>query len=365
VTAKAGVRTFDVALEPRYSVHIGSGALELARDRLRREPRAAVLTDRRVLALHGEKLVGSDSMRVLALEPGEAAKDLAHLGEVLEFLAKAGLDRDACLYTLGGGVIGDLGGFAAGVYMRGIAVVHCPTTLLAQVDASVGGKTAVNLSSGKNLAGVFHQPRAVYADVEVLRTLDAEEFASGLGEVAKCALISGEEFFARLEELAPALRAREAGALTEAVERCVRLKGTIVADDPRESGARRALNLGHTFAHAIERAAGYGAIAHGVAVAVGLSLAVECSAELGMLRDPGLRPRLRELLTSLGLPQGLAELRALHRKQLDSVEIMSAMDLDKKSRAGEVRLVLPRAIGELDLAVSPGREFLSRFVGEH
>ncbi|HVS17153.1 MAG TPA: 3-dehydroquinate synthase [Planctomycetota bacterium] len=349
------VRTLRVELSPSYPVHVGAGALALLGEAVARFAACALLTDTRVEALHGERLEGLGAAARLALEPGEDAKDLSGLRHVLDFLAGAGLGRDGLLVTFGGGVVSDLGGLAASLYMRGIAVVHAPTTLLAQVDAAIGGKTGVNLRAGKNLAGTFHQPQAVLCDTSLLATLDEADLRSGLGEVLKSALLAGEADLARLERAAPRLLARDADALAEVVAACVALKARTVAADEREGGPRRALNLGHTFAHAIERAAGYGRVPHGVAVAVGLALALRLSADLGVLRDAELPDRVTALLSGLGLPSSLDALRADYRTELAAIDLEAAMGLDKKGRAGRPRFVLLAAAGEpvLDAEVSP------------
>jgi len=287
----------------------------------------------------------------MAVPAGERSKSLATLERVLEFMAESDLDRGSCLVGLGGGVVGDLAGLAASLYMRGIAVVQAPTTLLAQVDASVGGKNGVDLAAGKNLAGTFHQPAAVIADVHVLSTLPEIEFRSGLGEVVKSALIEGETALAALERSSPKVLARDPDALEEVVARCVGLKAAIVARDPRESGERKVLNLGHTFAHAIERASGYGAVPHGAAVAAGISLALRASRESGLLEDPALPARIERLLQALGLPRDLAALRSMHPEVPDAGRIARAMRHDKKGVAGVPRFVLPRAAGRIEVGV--------------
>ena len=368
---RASLATVAVATKPPYPVHVGPGALAAARAWLAAERaagrRVCVIADARAHALHGERLgppgSGPESS-VFAFEPGEAAKELAGVSRVLEHMASSGLDRSSLAVTFGGGVAMDLGGLAASLYMRGIHVVHCPTTLLAQVDASVGGKTAVNLAAGKNLAGTFHQPQAVYADTDVLATLDGAELRSGLGEVAKCALIAGEELLALLEGFAGqgALDvARDGRALGELIVACVRLKAGIVARDPLEHGERRALNLGHTFAHAIERAAGFGAVPHGAAVAVGLVLSLELARELGRLEDRALLERTRVLLASLGLPRALVEL--FPQDPPTTSALVGAMARDKKARGGgALSFVLPRAAGRVDLDVEVEAERVARWL---
>jgi 3-dehydroquinate synthase len=338
-------RRIEVATRRPYPVEVGAGALQELASALPRP--AAVLTDANVERLHAARLGTAAHLPRLALEPGEDSKSLATLERVLEFLAAAGLDRRATLVAFGGGVVGDLGGLAAALYMRGIETVQCPTTLLAQVDSSVGGKTAVNLRAGKNLAGVFHQPRLVLADSTLLATLSDEELRSGLGEVVKSALLAGAEAFAELEREAERLLAREPEALAAVVARCVALKASVVARDEEERGERKSLNLGHTFAHALERAAGYGRIPHGVAVATGLALALEASRRAGQLAEHGLAERLARLLARLGLAGDLAELRARYGVRLEPAELRAAMRHDKKGGPARPAFVLVRGLGRV------------------
>jgi len=329
-----------------YEVVVGPGALaELPA--LLGAARCAVLSDRRVAELHGERLGPLAAGPLLAVEPGEASKSFAVLERVLDFLIAADLDRSSVVVAFGGGVVGDLGGLAASLFMRGIDVVQCPTTLLAQCDAAVGGKTAVNLAGGKNLAGTFHQPRVVLADTDPLATLDAAELRSGLGEVVKTALVGDPELLDLLEQEAERLLGRDADLLAEVVTRCVRVKGAVVAADEREGGERKQLNLGHTFGHAIERVAGFGTIPHGEAVATGLVLAARVAAADGVLADRDLPERLERVLAGLGLAPGLPELRARHGIPLDADELLAAMRHDKKGTAARPLLVLPTAPGRL------------------
>jgi 3-dehydroquinate synthase len=314
-----------------HCVTIGAGALDGVRS-LAEGRSAMVVTDPHVRRLHAGRL-GLDAP-VLEVERGEAAKRFATLERVLEGLAGAGLDRHSLVIALGGGSIGDLAGLAASLYMRGIAVVQCPTTLLAQVDASVGGKTAIDLAAGKNLAGTFHAPSAVFADTTTLATLDAAEFACGLGEVVKSALLEGEEFLAWLEARSAAVARRDADVVAELVVRSVRLKAGVVARDPRESGERKALNLGHTFAHAIEHVAGFGRVPHGVAVGVGLVLALRAGG------NGELASRTERLLAALGLATSLDALRRRYGAALEPSELVRSMQLDKKGLARTPRFVL-------------------------
>ena len=351
-----------VATEPAYEVHVGAGALEGAGEWVRRHERRALLVDARVEALHGARLAAFEIESSLALAPGEERKSMRELEGVLDFLAEARLDRGSLLVTFGGGVVSDLGGLAASLFKRGIDVLHLPTTLLAQVDASVGGKTAINLKAGKNLAGSFHQPVAVFCDTLTLATLDERELASGLGEVLKTAWIGGESALARLEALAPSLLRKDPEALAAVVRDCVATKARVVAEDPLERGPRRVLNLGHTFAHAIEGAAGFGAIPHGVAVAVGIGLAFELAARLKLLEDPACVERQRRLSAALKLPTRLAELERASGRALASTALLGALDQDKKGRVGLPEFVLPRRAGEFALGQRAPRELLAELL---
>lgn len=269
---------------------------------------------------------------------GETAKSAGELARLWDALAEAGLGRDGLVIALGGGVVGDLAGFAAASYLRGVGCLQVPTTLLAMVDSSVGGKTGINLVRGKNLVGAFAQPVAVLADTALLRTLPAREFSAGMAEVVKYALLGDAGL---LETLEAAGRLRwDHPALPDVIRRCVRMKADIVAGDERETareGGRALLNLGHTFGHAIEATAGYGAYLHGEAVAIGLRMAAELSRDLGRLAE-GEVGRVIAALTAQGLPVAL-------REPLPADELLAAMGRDKKNRAGRIRFVLLDRIG--------------------
>lgn len=349
----------EVATDPPYSVRVGAGCLAELPELAARWPRCLVVSDAHVFELHGARLDALAAPHLL-LPRGEAAKGLGEVEALLEGLAAAGLDRESLLVTLGGGALSDAAGLAAALYMRGIDVVHAPTTLLAQVDASVGGKTAVNLAAGKNLAGSFHQPAAVFADTSTLATLDDAEFRSGLGEVAKSALLEPGTLMQLLEQRTAGVLARDPEVLAEVVTACVRTKAAVVAADPHERGARRALNLGHTCAHGIEHVAGYGTVPHGVAVAAGIGVALACSAELGLLLDADLPRRWLALCGQLGLPADLDALRAETGLALAPAELLGAMRLDKKARGGELRMVLPLAVGRIELDVAAEASLLER-----
>ncbi|MDA3935752.1 MAG: 3-dehydroquinate synthase [Actinomycetota bacterium] len=327
-----------------YDVEIGAGTLSDLGSRVAavsNAQRIALVSDETVYGLYGSTATASlvaagYEVRSIVVPPGEKSKSWASAGNVLEQLVNAGLDRHDIVVALGGGVVGDLAGFCAATYMRGIEFVQVPTTLLAQVDSSVGGKTGVDLDSGKNLVGAFWQPLLVVADTEVLATLMAEDWVSGLAETAKMAVLEGEYRLAAIEGDAALLRSRSTSVINDAVAAAVRFKATIVARDERESGVRECLNLGHTLGHAIERVLGYGAVPHGVAVGEGMRFVARMAASL-----PGgsaeFAARQERLLDELGLP-ALSEV-------FDALDIHSALSSDKKSREGVVRWVLP---------VSPG-----------
>jgi 3-dehydroquinate synthase len=298
-----------------------------------------IVTNTTVAPLYAERLQASLAgrrVRILALPDGERHKTLAVLGQVFDGLVEARLNRDACLVALGGGVVGDMAGFAAACYQRGIDFVQVPTTLLAQVDSAVGGKTGVNHPGGKNLIGAFHQPRAVLADLGTLRTLPARELRAGLAEVIKYGLIDDAGFLAWIEANVGRLLELDLEALAHAVQRSCEIKARIVASDEREHGQRALLNLGHTFGHAIENAAGYGEWLHGEAVGVGMLLAADLSQRLGFLAAADV-VRVRSLLHRAGLPvvaPGIGAARALE-----------LMGMDKKVLQGRIRLVLLRELG--------------------
>ncbi|GGA85946.1 3-dehydroquinate synthase [Arenimonas soli] len=337
----------EVALgDRRYPIRIGRGLLDQpgALAALVTGRHALVLTDVNVAphylapvqaALRGKQV------QTCVLPPGEQEKTLARFAEVMAVLAGMGASRDTTVLALGGGVVGDLAGFAAACWMRGVRFVQLPTTLLAMVDSAVGGKTAVDLPQGKNLVGAFHQPSAVLADVATLDTLPDRELRAGLAEVVKYGALGDAGFFAWLEDQAEALLAREPAALAEAIARCCAHKAAIVARDETEQGERMLLNLGHTFGHAIETEQGYGGLLHGEAVAVGMVLAARLSAELGRAPWPD-AARLAALLERLGLPVALPP-------GLAPDALLDRMRLDKKAVSGALRLVLWRGIGQAEV----------------
>ena len=339
--------------ERAYDVRIGHGLLARAGAEiapLLARARVAVLTDETVAALHlpglreGLAAEGIEAVS-LALPAGEATKGWAQLARAVEWLLEARVERRDVVVALGGGVIGDLAGFAAAILRRGVRFVQVPTTLLAQVDSSVGGKTGINTAQGKNLVGAFHQPSLVLADVEVLDTLPRRDLLSGYGEVAKCGLLGDAAFFEWLEANGPALADGDAALREEAVRRSCEMKAAIVAADERESGDRMLLNLGHTFAHALEAATGYSdRLLHGEAVAVGCALAFDLSARLGLCaqEEPS---RVRAHLQAMGMRRDLAGL------DLPGPEgLMALMAQDKKALGGRLRFVLARGVGRAFVA---------------
>lgn len=327
-----------------YEVVIGPGLFEDVGKLVNLVSRArkiAVISDTTVgdffgLTVESKLIEAGYDVRPLTIEPGEGSKSWAIAGELLEALAEVGLDRHDLVVALGGGVVGDLAGFVAATYLRGIDFVQIPTTLLAQVDSSVGGKTGVDLRAGKNLAGAFKQPLLVIADTASLGLLPEREWASGLAEIAKSAAIDGEEFFGWLEAHAEQLKDRDETVVREAVSRSVQFKSRVVSADETEVGPRECLNYGHTFGHALEKVAGYGVYAHGLAVAEGMRFAVRLAVEAGAATREFVK-RQDDLLDRLGL-ETMAE-------GLEAAKLVDAMHSDKKARAGTVRFVLPSAPG--------------------
>ncbi len=340
-------RDLEVALGARSNpISIGSGLLGDGM-RLRRcihGRQALLVTDQNVALHHLPPVLAALAdirHRVLILPPGEQEKNLSRFAELMQALAELRASRDVTLIAMGGGVVGDLTGFAAACWMRGVRFVQLPTTLLAMVDSSVGGKTAVDLPEGKNLVGAFHQPAAVIADTDTLATLPERELRAGFAEVIKYGALGDAAFFAWLEEHAEALITRQAELLAEAIERCCRHKAAIVARDETEQGERALLNLGHTFGHAIEVEAGYGTVLHGEAVGIGMCCAARLSTAMGMAPAAHAH-RLEALLRCFGLPTAVPS-------TLDPQRLLAAMQLDKKAVSGRLRLVLWRGIGAAEL----------------
>lgn len=299
-----------------------------------------VISDARVLDAQPEYLsqAGFENNEILSLPPGEKTKSVDSLSQALSFLASQACNRDCALFAFGGGVIGDLTGYVAASYLRGIDFYQIPTTLLSMVDSSVGGKTGINLPEGKNLVGAFWQPKAVYIDTALLQTLPPREFAAGMAEVIKYGLLADRKLLTDLEKytgLSP-----NSPELPAVVRRCCEIKAEVVADDEKEtanSGGRALLNLGHTFAHAIENVAGYGEYLHGEAVAIGLVLATRLSVELGQLRTETIE-QVESVVSTYQLPTRV-------HSPLPTDKLMAAMLRDKKTRSGKLRFVTMKGLG--------------------
>lgn len=355
------IRTVPVALGDRsYDVRIGPGLIARAGEEiapLLSRPRVAILTDEWVAALHLPALTtalerAGITSSALALPAGEATKSWDHLGRAVEWLLAERIERRDIVIALGGGVIGDLAGFAAAILRRGVRFVQLPTTLLAQVDSSVGGKTGINSPQGKNLIGAFHQPSLVLADTDVLATLPDRDFRAGYGEVVKYGLLGDAGFFGWLESNGPRLR-QDQEALIHAVAHSVAMKADIVARDETEQGDRALLNLGHTFGHALEAATGYSdRLLHGEGVAIGCALAFDLSARLGLCpqEDPS---RVGAHLAAMGMPARLSDISG---DLPDDASLIALMGQDKKVVDGRLRLILARGIGRAFVAsdIDPG-----------
>jgi len=329
-----------------YPIRIGAGLLGAAarwRDTLGGR-HVLVVSNEVVAPLYLQQVtsaLGDRTFSTLILADGEVHKTLGSAAQVFAALAQLQASRDATIIALGGGVIGDLAGFAAACWMRGIACVQMPTTLLAMVDSSVGGKTAVDLPQGKNLVGAFHQPRAVIADTATLATLPARELRAGCAEVVKYGALGDATFFSWLEAHADELLARDPQVLAAAIAHCCEQKAAIVARDETERAERALLNFGHSFGHALEAAAGYGSLLHGEAVAIGMHLAARLSAQLGRAGSADAQ-RLAALLQRFGLPTALPA-------GTDAQQMLDLMRLDKKNVSGRLRLILWRGIGQAEI----------------
>ncbi len=338
------MKTLELDLGERsYPIYIGASLL--ARAELLTSyihgTRVAIVTNDTVAPLYLAKvrvhLTRYNPVEVI-LADGEQYKTLEVLNRIFDALLQNRCDRQTTIVALGGGVVGDMAGFAAATYQRGVPFIQVPTTLLSQVDSSVGGKTGVNHPLGKNMIGAFYQPRAVVIDTDTLNTLPDRELSAGLAEVIKYGLIRDPEFFAWLEAHMDRLLARDPAALAEAIERSCRNKAEVVAADEREAGVRAILNLGHTFGHAIETGMGYGAWLHGEAVAAGMVMAADLSSRLGWLKESDVA-RIRALI-------GRARLPVQAPPMLTAAQFRSLMSVDKKVLAGKLRLVLLKSIGE-------------------
>jgi 3-dehydroquinate synthase len=335
--------------ERSYDITIGNNILDGIGDNLTvfgLSPKIAIISNPTVFALYGGRVsasikkAGFDLITVI-IPDGEEYKDLLWLQHIYNDLLKHRLDRSSALIALGGGVIGDITGFAASTYMRGISCIQVPTTLLAQVDSSVGGKTGVNHKLGKNMIGTFWQPGLVWLDVETLKTLPKRELLAGLAEVIKYGVIYDGELFDFLEINKDKILHLDNQALTHIVKRSCEIKADVVSKDERESGLRAILNYGHTIGHAIETVTGYTRFIHGEAVAIGMHLEARLAQLLNYI-DKDQVSRIKALIDSYGLPSGMPE-------EIDENSILSSMQLDKKTVAGELKFILPEKIGSVKI----------------
>ncbi len=361
--------TITVGLSARaYDIHIGANLLDRADTLLRphmRRLRTVIVTDQNVAHHQSARLesalkaAGVECHKIV-LKPGEATKTFSELETLTGQLLDLGVERDDLIIALGGGVIGDLTGFAAAILRRGCRFAQIPTSLLAQVDSAVGGKTAINVAQGKNLIGVFHQPVAVIADVTTLDTLPERELRAGYAEVIKYGLIGDEPFFAWLEKNASSLLGGDPLIRQTAVKTACEMKARIVESDEFEKGARALLNLGHTFGHALETALGYSeTLLHGEAVAVGMAFAFEFSALEGLCPQPVVN-RVKAHLSAVGLPSSLQAIKGA--EALDADALFTHMMQDKKVEAGKLTLILARDIGDVFVSKDANAEAVRRFL---
>lgn len=341
------METLTVNLAERsYPIHIGSGLMkssELFIPHITGK-RVMIVTNETVAPLYLEQLKATlidYQVDTLILQDGEAYKTLASFEKIMSALLDGVHGRDTTLIALGGGVVGDLVGFAAACYQRGVSFIQVPTTLLSQVDSSVGGKTAVNHPLGKNMIGAFYQPKVVIIDIDCLQTLPERELAAGMAEVIKYGVIWDKIFFEWLEQNMDAIYQLDATAMTRVIYRCCEIKADVVSQDETETGVRALLNLGHTFGHAIEAEQGYGNWLHGEAVSVGIVQAAETSARLGLVTEDDVA-RIRQLLSDARLPVKAPQ-------EMGFEQYIHHMLRDKKAKAGKLRLVLPVELGRADL----------------
>ena len=339
-----------------YTVHIEVGVLENLSQHVSGALHALVISDTQVGELYQQGVCQELKQTIKRVDSiqvpvGEASKSVQQAQRLWDQLVELGTDRSSVVVALGGGVVGDLAGFIAATFARGIRLVQIPTSLLAQVDSSVGGKVGINLAEAKNMVGAFWQPDQVLIDPGVLKTLDERNYTAGLAEVVKYGVIMDDAFLEFLENRVSAIYSRDPDFLAEMIARCCQLKAEVVVEDEREISGRRAiLNYGHTFGHAIETVYGYGTYLHGEAISIGMQMAVELAADIGFVEDD-LKLRQRQLLEDLNLPVRLPDDRR--------PELLDAMKNDKKVEAGQLRLVLPKRAGLVELVVAPEDEKIS------
>ncbi|MCG2748504.1 MAG: 3-dehydroquinate synthase [Desulfobulbaceae bacterium] len=357
------MKIIDVGLGKRsYPIMVAAGLLsEIGRDLRQRAvaKRYVVIADDRVAGLYGKTLIESlasqgISCELLVFPRGEASKNMTTIARLASSLAQLGVDRKDCLIALGGGVTGDITGFVAAIYMRGIAFVQVPTTLLAQVDSSVGGKTGVDIPEGKNLVGAFYQPRAVYIDSRVLSSLPSEELLNGLAEVIKYGVIYDRDFFDFLDANREQILQLQLPVIEEVIGRCCQIKAAVVAADEKEADLRRILNYGHTLGHAVEAASDF-AIAHGMAVAMGM-VAANSLAQGKALLSPPEAERISQVIAGFGLPVAIP-------RELDHNLMKSFLKTDKKAVSGKPFFVLPTRIGQVTITDDVAAELIDQVLG--
>lgn len=348
--------------EKSYPIYIGTGLVQKKHLLVKhiKSKQVLVVTNTTVSPLYLDKVItnlGGFQVEVVVLPDGEQYKNLESVNKIFDELLEKRFNRNATLIALGGGVVGDITGFAAACYQRGVAFIQMPTTVLAQVDSSVGGKTGVNHALGKNMIGAFYQPQCVIADMDVLDTLNDRQLAAGLAEVIKYGLIRDRVFFEWLEKNITLLLARDKQALAYVIERSCLNKAEIVAEDEFESGVRAILNLGHTFGHAIETGMGYGKYLHGEAVAIGICYAADLSKRLGWLNSADVA-RIIALLE-------LAELPVIPPKELKVSRYIDLMSVDKKNVDGEIRLILLKSIGKATLPINVEQSLIQQTLKDY
>jgi 3-dehydroquinate synthase len=347
--------------ERSYEIVLGTGILHQIGEVMKSmevSGKTAVVSNTTVFPLYGAPVV--DSMKDAGFEAfpvilpdGEEYKNLDVLTRLYDELLGIGLDRKSAVIALGGGVVGDIAGFAAATYMRGIAYVQVPTTLLAQVDSSVGGKTGIDHAAGKNMIGAFWQPKLVWTDSETLRTLPERQLLAGMAEVIKYGIIRDKDLFGYLELNRERILSRDDETMLYLIRRSCGIKAEIVSKDERESGLRAVLNYGHTIGHAVETVTGYTRFLHGEAVAIGMLLEAELAARLGLLSSAEVE-KIRGLIESFGLPSGIPD-------DIDSSALLSSMQLDKKALGGALRFVLPERIGKVRIQTVATKELMRLF----
>ena len=356
------MRTLTVNLEDRsYPIYIGAGISlkdELYSKHISSN-KIALITNEEIADLYLSEIsqtLTSFDLKVLVLPEGESQKNLETVQNAIKFLSDNGIDRQASIIAFGGGVVGDISGFVASSYMRGIKFLQVPTTLLAQVDSSVGGKTGVNTRKGKNLIGAFYQPSAVIADTRFLETLESERFSEGLAEVIKYGLIRDRDFFEWLEVNISEILSLDSKAMAHLIERCCQIKAEVVSQDEREGSVRAILNFGHTFGHAIESLTEYSVYSHGEAVAMGMIMASNMSQKMGMLSSEDTK-RIKNLIESMNLP--------VSSPDLDKNDFFESMKRDKKAQDGEIRLILLENIGSAKITSDYPKEVLMKTISEY